>query len=197
MNNLKICSCVVWWLFFIYSATAEKFASLSKNEKIGASFSFAKNNQLSLVIKNISKEDFSLTSNIDHLIRTGLQGFPHDAAIQFRSNDKRVIKLRDQAGNGWLYPNLYNSKIDFQIIDGKFRNNLDASFGNLLVTGDSSISRPINYMTGMKLISSELRSADEFRVMWKIMTKEAGIDVAKEIVSDWFPCRSTLSKLNE
>lgn len=197
MNNLKIYITSICWLMLIHGAIAKENVILDKKENIVASFNFDKNSQLLLVIKNKSTENVLLTTNIDHLISSGLKGFPQSAAIQFRSKDKKTINLKDQAENGWLYPNLYNSKLDFQIIDGKFKDGADDAFRSLLVPSKSFTSRPIDYSVGMKLVSSELHSANEFRIMWKIVIKDAGTIINKEIVSDWFHYQSKHSKITD
>ena len=177
----------------MYTATVGETIHLSKKENIDVSFNLDRNNKLFFVVKNSSDESVTITTDIDHSIRTGLEGFPKNAALQFRSKDKKIIKLKDQAENGWLYADIYNSKLDFQIIDKRFRDNIADSFGNLLIASNSSISRPIDYTTGLRHVSSELRSANEFRVMWKIEINDAGIVINKEIMSDWFQCESMVS----
>jgi len=199
MNNFSLNTLAIMLVIFITTAFAGAKHDSEREENISYFFKLNENGQLFLKIRNESAEVKLLEANIDHLLGTGISGFPQKAAIQFRSKNKKTVLLKDQEVNGWLYPNIYNSVLDIRLIPRGEKPKEENNFSNLLLESNSSASFLIDYSTGMRLVASELRSLDsevgEFRVMWEIVIKESDVITRKQIISDWFSCESIVAKI--
>jgi hypothetical protein len=199
MNNLKFYISLITVIIPGYLTLAAEETAYKANNNITTCLELNEKNELFLVITNNSLKDETIATNIDYLVRFGLTGFPQKTAIQFRSNEKKNINIKDQQKSGWLYANIYNSTIDLEFKDGKFVNEAGNNGKKLLIASKSLVSYPINYTTAMRLVSTELRAlkskVSEFRIMMEIEIENSGVFGQHQIVSKWLPCEPSLGTI--